>query len=165
MVSQGSTQSKRVYCDPSVLKNIQSAYQGAVLSHAASQTKLVQNEEEKGFPVYSTASGGYEAGGVQTGLAAGFKIEINGPLAATVHTHISGAGLPSSSTDNAAASSDKADTIAAVQSKADIYVISGQGLAVAATAANEAEVAKNVKWVIRGPNFGDWFKALKKQCQ
>lgn len=121
-------------------------------------------QTEAGYPVYNTPSGGYEAGPVQTGQGNGFGIKANGPLAATFHTHLAGSGLPSNSSNNAAGSSDSGDTVAAVCSHADIYVISGNGLAVTPSAKTEQEAAKNSHWVIQGPNFGVWHKALKKRC-
>jgi hypothetical protein len=92
-------------------------------------------------------------------------------LAGTFHTHLTGSGLPSTSSSNAAGSSDKGDTLGAVLSQPtatvaskDVYVISGEGLAHAPTGATEAEVQKGVGWVIQGRNFSEWYKALKKRC-
>ena len=75
----------------------------------------------------------------------------------TFHTHIAGM-VSSTSTHNARAGSD---TETAINTGADVYVVSPDGLSLAPANAKDA-TGQYSQWIQKGPN---WLDALKKQCK
>jgi len=153
-----------LYCDPGVLKAVNAAYMKAVLS--AGGFTAGGAETEAGFEVTPTQSCGYNAGPIVSGDR-NSQLSIPLPTAAggaTFHTHMRGSGMPSTPKNNVAGSSDKGDTLAAVQSGFDVYVISGNGLAIAPANSKDPTSGKDSHFVIQGNNFADWYKALRALC-
>jgi hypothetical protein len=130
--------------------------------------KEAYRKQEAGFAVDGTP-GKYSVGDIQTGKTEGWNIippDDNLPLAATFHTHPWGTfGLPSTPSNTAGRKSN-GDTGTAINQKADVYVISENGLSRAPANGdrNPHYLKDDPHWIIRGGGFEDWFKKLQIQC-
>jgi hypothetical protein len=138
----------------------------ALLANGAFTAANAASQVETGFEATPTPSGGYQAGSIIVGDKNG-RLSIPLPTApggATFHTHMSGNGMPSTPKNNVTGSSDSGDTLAAVQTGFDVYVISANGMAIAPASSQNPKNGQDSSFIIQGKTFGDWFKALKALC-
>ena len=146
------------YCDKRVLGAIERTW--IKVSSANGGFKADAGiQHEGGFPTLAVQDG-YQPGDIVVGGANG-QLTIPTPkcTVATFHTHMSGNGMPSTpGGGNVTGSGDKGDTLSAVNSGKDGYVISAHGLAVAPSSGAAPY------FVIEGKNIGDWLKSLRKRC-
>ena len=121
--------SRPIYCDPAIMNAMQAAWN---LQNPKNMIKA--NSSEAGFPTYKNANG-YQAGNgpankppeIQEGDPSGFQIKMRSSATDIFHTHPRGdLGLPSPASNHAVERTG--DTVQAIQSKRDIYVISDNGL-------------------------------------
>ena len=128
---------------------------------------------EAGFPAYNSVGGGYQAGNgpadeppqIQTGEDTGFVIHYRQKAVAIFHTHPAGSsGLPSTASNHAG--EGPGDTVSAIKTGKDIYVISDQGLSEAPLngVPNPKYGKNNSPWIVQGNGIDKWLPKLQKQC-
>jgi RHS repeat-associated protein len=157
----------KVYCAPGVMDAMKAAWDAQSMAN-----RLHPHSKEAGFPTYRNP-GGYQAGNgpadkppeIQTGDPTGFDIKSRTNATDFFHTHPPGStGLPSTES-NHAGEGEKGDTLSAVKSGRDIYVISDNGLSVAKPGDGpNPNYGKNSPWIVQGNGINDWMKKLKAMC-
>jgi RHS repeat-associated protein len=153
-----------LYCESAVLKAIAQAYKRAVEENRGRTAKSASLQIETGFYVVPNPSGPAYAGAILVGDRNG-RLNIKVPKGgATFHTHMSSSGLPSTTRNNLAGSSERGDTLVASTTKTDVYVISGEGLAVAPASTTDPASGKDSYFIVKGTHFEEWYKALLRQC-
>jgi RHS repeat-associated protein len=162
--SSNNSQAKQqpVYCASKVQAAIKSAYMEAVRDNGLSHSAGTQSE--KGFSANATDG---TVGKIVSGDNNG-QLSIPAPPGTTdtFHTHSSGDGMPSTTSNNVAGSKDKGDTAGAnrpyVTKQVNVYVISSHGLAIAP--AGSPLDGSQSHFVFSGDSFGQWYKAMQQSC-
>jgi|GEM_PF-1213310 len=149
-------------CDSKIESAIKQAYMYQTAANLQAMSGYSQREAF--FGVAILGPGRYRVGSVQLADSGGHATIAN-PVPGlpwfSFHTHWGSnpqVAWPSTPQNNILGDSKKGDTLAAMESLSDIYVISQFGLSMAPGDGSGSEM------LVSGSNFGDWFKKLQVEC-